>query len=112
MHLLVPGWTYTGLTGSGSPFIVKDEKKGEIGLASLEKKPKGAWSGEQVVEYLEQKMGEGRFYVVCPDGDVTEELDRKRMAWGAGDIVEGRLPLSRWRGEYKEEFEEFIKKDL
>ncbi|RAL67234.1 hypothetical protein DID88_008006 [Monilinia fructigena] len=88
VHLLVPGWT------------------------GIEKKPKGAWSGDQVVDYLEGKMVDGTFYVVCPDGDVTEEMDRKRMAWGAGDIVQGRLPLSRWREGYKGEFEEFMKRDL
>lgn len=109
----MPGWTYTGLTGSGSPFIVNaNEQDGKVEKAGLEKKPKGAWSADQVTGYLQEKMGEGKFYIVCPDGDVSEELDRKRMAWGAGDIVQGRLPLSRWREEYKSEFEEFIKKDL
>jgi len=110
VHLLVPGWTYTGLTGSGSPFSVS--ANGEVEVAGLEKQPKGAWSGQQVVDYLEGKMGEGKFYVVCPDGDVTEEMDRKRMAWGAGDVVEGREPLSRWREGYKGKFEEFMKKSL
>ncbi|KAI9645175.1 hypothetical protein NHQ30_005909 [Ciborinia camelliae] len=109
VHLLVPGWTYTGLTGSGSPFVMDDQ--GVVELAGLEKKPKGAWSGDQVVGYLEEKMGDGKFYVVCPDGDVTEEMDRKRMAWGAGDLVDGRLPLSRWRKEYQSEFEEFMMRD-
>ncbi|KAF7891680.1 hypothetical protein EAF00_007982 [Botryotinia globosa] len=109
VHFLVPGWTYTGLTGSGSPFIVNADK---VEKAGLEKKPKGAWSADQVTEYLQEKMGEGKFYIVCPDGDVSEEMDRKRMAWGAGDVVNGRLPLSRWREEYKSEFEEFVKKDL
>ncbi|KAK6598844.1 short-chain dehydrogenase/reductase [Botrytis cinerea] len=113
VHLLVPGWTYTGLTGSGSPFIVNaNEQDGKVEKVGLEKKPKGAWSADQVTGYLQEKMGEGKFYIVCPDGDVSEEMDRKRMAWGAGDIVQGRLPLSRWREEYKSEFEEFIKKDL
>ncbi|KAG4028370.1 hypothetical protein MFRU_022g00880 [Monilinia fructicola] len=111
VHLLVPGWTYTGLTGGGSPFVVGGAD-GKVELAGTEKKPAGAWSGDQVVDYLEGKMAEGTFYVVCPDGDVTEEMDRKRMAWGAGDVVQGRLPLSRWREGYKEEFEEFMTKDL
>lgn len=48
-------------------------------------------------------MGEGKFYVICPDNDVTTETDKKRMAWTVGDITEERLPLSRWRPEYKEE---------
>jgi NAD(P)-dependent dehydrogenase (short-subunit alcohol dehydrogenase family) len=97
-HLLVPGWTHTGMTG-GNSFQ-------ETG------KPKGAWTPEQVVDYLEGKMEEGKFYAICPDGDVTEEMDKKRMLWNARDLVEERQPLSRWREGYKEEFEEFMKKDL
>lgn len=76
-------------------------------------KPEGAWTGEQVVEYLERKMEEGKFYVVCPDNDVSEELDRNRMLWAANDLVQGRPPLTRWREEWKGEAEEWIsKKDL
>jgi short-subunit dehydrogenase len=89
VHLLVPGWTFTGLSG-GAP-------------GSEKQKPQGAWAPEQVAEYLVQKMGEGQFWAICPDGEVTEEVDRKRMMWTAGDAVYGREPLSRWRGEYKEE---------
>lgn len=96
VHLLVPGWTYTGLSGA---------KPG-----SVEGKPDGAWSGEQVVDYLEGKMKNGEFYVICPDNDVTEETDKKRMLWSVGDIVEARQPLSRWREEYKSEAEEWMAK--
>jgi len=96
VHLLVPGWTYTGLSGA---------KPG-----SLEGKPAGAWSGQQVVEYLEKKMQEGQFWAICPDNDVTEETDRKRMLWSVGDVVEGRPPLSRWRAEWKAKAEEGMAK--
>lgn len=98
VHLLVPGWTFTGLSGN-SPFATEQEKK----------KPAGAWSSEQVVEFLEGKMAEGKFYVLCPDNDVTEETDRKRMLWTANDAVQGRPPLTRWREEYKKEAEEWMK---
>jgi NAD(P)-dependent dehydrogenase (short-subunit alcohol dehydrogenase family) len=97
-HLLVPGWTHTGMTG-GNAFQETE-------------KPKGAWTPEQVVDYLEGKMQEGKFYAICPDGDVAEEMDKKRMLWNARDLVEERQPLSRWREGYKGEFEEFMKKDL
>jgi len=60
--------------------------------------------------YLEEKMGEGRFYVICPDNDVSVEKDKKRMLWAAGDVVEGRPPLSRWRDEWKTEAEEWMEK--
>ena len=97
MHLLVPGWTYTGLTGGGG----------------AKEKPAGAWAPEQVAGYLEQKMGEGVFYVICPDNDVTVDKDRRRMLWGVGDMVGERPPLSRWREEYKREAEEWMaKQDL
>jgi len=94
VHLLVPGWTYTGLTGGGQ----------------ATEKPAGAWAPEQVAEYLEQKMGEGVFYVICPDNDVTVEKDRRRMLWGVGDIVYERPPLSRWREDWKDKAEEGIAK--
>ena len=71
-------------------------------------KPEGAWWPEQVAEYLGKKMGEGKFYVICPDNDVTEEKDKKRMMWAVGDVVEGRPPLSRWREEWKGEAEEWM----
>jgi len=98
VHLLVPGWTFTGLNGH-APFAKADEAK---------EKPKGAWYPDQVVDYLEEKMKEGKFYILCPDNDVTEELDKKRMLWAVGDIVEGRPPLTRWREDWKVEAAERI----
>ncbi|KAL1873086.1 hypothetical protein VTK73DRAFT_1138 [Phialemonium thermophilum] len=93
VHLLVPGWTFTGLT------------KGAGGA-----KPAGAWWPEQVVDYLEKKMDEEKFYVICPDNDVTEETDKKRMLWSVGDIIEGRPPLSRWREDWKDKAQEWMDK--
>ncbi|ROV95104.1 hypothetical protein VSDG_05842 [Cytospora chrysosperma] len=94
VHLLVPGWTFTGLSGN------------KPGTAS--EKPEGAWWPDQVVDYLEVKMGEGQFWVLCPDGQVTEQLDRKRMLWGATDAIEGRPPLTRWRDEWKGKHQEWL----
>ncbi|OOF94918.1 hypothetical protein ASPCADRAFT_208569 [Aspergillus carbonarius ITEM 5010] len=90
VHLLVPGWTYTGLTAGHSS------------------KPDGAWSAEQVVDYMNAKMVEGSFYIICPDNEVTEDLDRRRIAWAAGDMVHGRPALSRWRADWKEKASEGI----
>ncbi|KAH8703164.1 short chain dehydrogenase/reductase [Talaromyces proteolyticus] len=85
VHLLIPGWTYTGLT-----------------TRYFKTKPDGAWTSEQVVEYMTGKLAEGVFYILCPDNEVTEELDRKRVVWGCGDLVHDRPPLSRWRADWKE----------
>lgn len=94
VHLLVPGWTFTGLTGGGGS----------------KEKPEGAWRPEQVADYMEKKMAENQFYIICPDNDVTEEKDKKRIQWTVGDVVNGRAPLSRWRDEYKQEAEEWMAK--
>ncbi|KAI0484633.1 NAD(P)-binding protein [Xylariaceae sp. FL0804] len=95
VHLLVPGWTWTNLAGA----------------ASGRDKPAAAWWPEQVADYLEARMAEGRFWVLCPDNDVSEAVDRRRMLWTAGDAVEGRPPLSRWRDEFKDEFAAWMAKD-
>ena len=92
VHLLVPGWTYTGMTKA----------------RGAEAKPDGAWYPEQVAEYLEKAIDEGQFYVICPDNDVSEEKDKKRMLWSVGDIIEGRPPLSRWREGYKIDAEKWM----
>jgi len=81
-HLLVPGWTTTG---------------------RREHKP-GAWLPDQVVETLLAALDRGDFYIVCPDDEVTPEMDRKRILWAAGDIVDNRPPLSRWHPDYTEAF--------
>jgi len=99
VHLLVPGWTFTGLSGNQGP--VPDD-------VALGKKPRGAWLPSQVAEYGSKKMHEGKFYIICPDTDVDESLDQARMLWGAGDVVEGRKPLSRWEEGSKEEVSQWI----
>lgn len=66
-----------------------------------------------MVEYLEKKMAEGKFYVICPDNDVSESTDRKRIAWATNDLLAGRPPLTRWREDYSKEAEEWMaKQDL
>ena len=93
-HLLVPGWTHTGLTArQGGP------------------KPDGAWWPDQIVSRLLEATGRGDFYIICPDNEVTGEIDRKRILWAAGDIVENRPPLSRWHGDYADAFKAFLEEE-
>ncbi len=88
-HLLIPGWVFTGLTAaSGAP------------------KPAGAWTPEQLVEFMLASLARGDFYILCPDNDVGRALDEKRIAWAAGDIIENRPALSRWHPEFGERFKE------
>ncbi len=57
-----------------------------------------------------QKMSDKKFYIICPDNDVSEETDKKRMMWSVADMVKERPPLTRWRPEFKEEAEEWMAK--
>ena len=43
------------------------------------------------------------FYVICPDDEVSQDRDKRRILWGAQDITENRPPLSRWHADFKDE---------
>ncbi|MFZ8995244.1 MAG: SDR family NAD(P)-dependent oxidoreductase [bacterium] len=90
-HLLIPGFVFTDLT-----------------RGTRTEKPAGAWTPEQTTEFLFQSVERGDFYILCPDNDVSRELDEKRMAWAIGDIIENRPPLSRWHPDYAEAFNLYI----
>ncbi|UAJ08942.1 SDR family NAD(P)-dependent oxidoreductase [Glacieibacterium megasporae] len=90
-HLLIPGFTHTGMT-RGRPV----------------ERPAGAWSPEQVVDLMLERVARGDFYIVCPDNETTPEQDAKRIAWAAGDIIENRPALSRWHPAWKEQFAAFL----
>jgi NAD(P)-dependent dehydrogenase (short-subunit alcohol dehydrogenase family) len=91
-HLLVPGSTFTAMTQRGRS-----------------EKPPGAWMPEQVVDMLVEGMGNGDFYIICPDNDVTRAIDNQRILWAAQDITENRPPLSRWHPDYTDAFAAFLK---
>ena len=44
---------------------------------------------------------------VCPDNDVTREMDNKRIQWNADDMIKNRPALSRWHPDFESEFEAF-----
>ena len=54
-------------------------------------------------------MHRGDFYVLCPDNDVTREIDSRRILWAAQDITENRPALSRWHPDYGAAFETFLR---
>ncbi|KAG6812501.1 hypothetical protein H0H92_002500 [Tricholoma furcatifolium] len=93
-HLFVPGWTWTGIAGSAAT------------------KPQGAWTAEETVLYMLDKVRGGDFYILVPDNETRREVDNLRVMWGAADIVEGRPALSRWDPTYKALFEEYMKEGL
>lgn len=88
-HLLVPGFVYTG-------------------MISAPDKPASAWTAEQTIDFFVDSMNRGDFYILCPDNDVSRDIDEKRVAWSVGDVIENRPALSRWHPDYKKAFEAFM----
>jgi NAD(P)-dependent dehydrogenase (short-subunit alcohol dehydrogenase family) len=92
-HLMIPGFVFTGLTAKGRT-----------------EKPAGAWTPEQTVDFMLDRIDAGDFYILCPDNEVTRQLDEKRILWAAQDIIENRPPLSRWHPDFGPRFADFVAK--
>ena len=52
-HLLIPGFVFTGLTARGRS-----------------EKPAAAWTPEQTIDFMIERLSAGDFYILCPDNDV------------------------------------------
>ena len=91
-HLFVPGFTYTGMIAAHIP-----------------EKPASAWTSEQTVDYFIGRMAKGDFYILCPDNDVDETRDSRRVEWSAHDVMENRPALSRWHPDFADAFSAFEK---
>ena len=91
-HLFIPGFVFTGLTAKGRS-----------------EKPAAAWTPEQTVDFMIERVTAGDFYILCPDNDVPRHLDERRILWAVGDIVENRPALSRWHPDYAKAFAAFVK---
>ena len=90
-HLLIPGFVFTALTANGRTV-----------------KPEAAWTPDQTVDFMVERLAARDFYILCPDNDVPRALDEQRILWAAGDIVENRPALSRWHPDYAEAFQAFL----
>jgi hypothetical protein len=90
-HLLVPGFTFTAMTS-----------------VSGAEKPAAAWTPGEVVDFMMARMAETDFYILCPDNEVTREIDAKRIRWAAEDVAANRPALSRWHPDFKEAFAAYM----
>ena len=77
-------------------------------MTGAAEKPKAAWSGAQVIEFMLDSLARGDFYILCPDNDVSREMDEKRMRWMADDLIENRPALSRWHRDHADAFASFM----
>jgi NAD(P)-dependent dehydrogenase (short-subunit alcohol dehydrogenase family) len=90
-HLLIPGFTYTGMIAKHVP-----------------DRPAGVWSADQVVDVMLAGIEDGAFYLWCLDNETSLETDHRRVLWSAGDIVENRPALSRWHPDHSDAFKAFM----
>ena len=93
-HLLVPGFVY-------SPMIER----------FIPEKPAFAWTCEQTVQFMLERLADDDFYIICPDGESPRELDEKRMRWTADDIIDNRPALSRWHPDFTDAYKKFVDED-
>ena len=91
-HLLIPGFVYTGLTKA----------------RGVAEKPAGAWTPEETVAFMLERLAAQDFYILCPDNETTRAQDEKRIAWASGDIIENRPALSRWHPDYAGPFRQYM----
>ena len=89
-HLLIPGFTFTGMSGVGE-------------------KPASAWTPDQVVDFMLESLTRGDFYILCPDNAVDRATDERRMQWSIDDIIKNRPALSRWHPEFETAFAAYMK---
>jgi len=95
-HLLIPGFTHTGMTGAQAP---------------ASEKPAEAWTPEQVVDFMLNRVTAGDFYVLCPDNAVDRATDERRIRWSADDIILNRPALSRWHPDFEAAFAQYMSTD-
>jgi NAD(P)-dependent dehydrogenase (short-subunit alcohol dehydrogenase family) len=88
-HLLIPGFTHTGMTGAAE-------------------KPASAWTPSQVVDFMLERLSAGDFYILCPDNAVDRATDERRMRWAMDDIILNRPALSRWHPDFEAEFARYM----
>ena len=90
-HLLIPGFTFTGMTRK-----------------RVAEQPPGAWTADQVVDRMLEGIARSEFYILCQDNETTRTQDERRIAWAAGDIIENRPALSRWHPDWAEAFKRYM----
>jgi NAD(P)-dependent dehydrogenase (short-subunit alcohol dehydrogenase family) len=88
-HLLIPGFTFTGMSGGTE-------------------KPAAAWTPEQVVDFMLDRLARGDFYILCPDNAVDRATDERRMQWSIDDIIKNRPALSRWHPDFEAAFAQYM----
>jgi len=94
VHLLIPGFVFADINRRGRA-----------------EKPDGAWTPDELADFMMERLALGDFYILCPDNEVTREIDEKRMVWAAGDIINNRPPLSRWHAGYRDAFADYMHGD-
>ena len=89
-HLLVPGFTFTGITGRGA------EAAGRL----------DAGAGRRL--HAGQSSRGATFISSARTMTSRASMDERRMQWAADDLIKNRPALSRWHPDYKTAFDAFM----
>ena len=73
-------------------------------------KPPGAWTTQQVIEFMLSEIQKDAFLILCPDNDTPQRLDERRIQWNTDDLIKGRPALSRWHPDYAQEYNTFVER--
>ena len=95
-HLFVPGYTWTPMNGQ------------KAGQTDADKRP-AMWTADALIDYLAKRFAADDFYILCPDNEVSPQLDAHRIQWAADDIIQNRPALSRWHPDWKAQFAAYIR---
>lgn len=99
-HLFVPGYTWTPMNFPN----MNENKPAE--------KPAAPWTAAQLLDYFVQRFEQGDFYILCPDNEVSPELDKLRIQWAADDLIHNRPALSRWHNDWQAKFNDYIQQGM
>jgi phenylpropionate dioxygenase-like ring-hydroxylating dioxygenase large terminal subunit len=77
-------------------------------MSAAKDKPPGAWSAEQVAQFMLERIAAGDFYILCPDNEVDRATDERRIRWAADDLICNRPALSRWHPDFEDAFARFM----
>lgn len=72
-------------------------------------KPDAAWHADEVIDYFVTRFRRGDFYILCPDNEVTPEMDSRRITWAYLDMLQNRPALSYWHASWQADFAAWMK---
>jgi hypothetical protein len=75
-------------------------------------KPAAPRTAEQLVDYALAQLPNEDFSILCPDNEVTAEVDAQRIRWSTDDMLQSRPALSWSHPAWKDCFADWVKRPV